>query len=302
MTSIPAPETFAPCAICGSQSWQSAYTGPVRNGAFGALTEPATIAQCGGCGVQRLSEQHCIPDSFYETDEYRATLDQQLSEDAFYEAHDALQRGVLDEILEEGLRGKVLADVGCGPGGFTDHVAGLTQEIWAIEPSHAYREILRSKGYRTFPYATEVPAGDERADIAVTLQVIEHVADPRAFLSEIAAILKPGSKIIVTTPSRNDVLMTMAPDWFAAFFYRAVHRWYFDAGSLKACGEAAGLTLRGIRSVQRYGLSNALHWLRDRRPRGDTRMEPVDELLDQTWRAHLAKIGRGDTLYAVFTV
>ena len=94
----------------------------------------------------------------------------------------------------------------------------------------------------------------------------------------------------------------MAPDWFAAFFYRAVHRWYFDAGSLKACGEAAGLTLRGIRSVQRYGLSNALHWLRDRRPRGDTRMEPVDELLDQTWRAHLAKIGRGDTLYAVFTV
>lgn len=49
-------EDFGRCKICNSLSWLKVYEGPVRNGAFGQLTESTTVAKCCGCGVERLSE------------------------------------------------------------------------------------------------------------------------------------------------------------------------------------------------------------------------------------------------------
>ena len=57
---------------------------------------------------------------------------------------------------------------------------------------------------------TEVPPlkniDSESIDFVVTFQVIEHISDDKFFLSEIKRVLKPGGKLIMTTPN---ILMSL---------------------------------------------------------------------------------------------
>jgi len=43
---------------------------------------------------------------------------------------------------------------------------------------------------------------DNTFDFAVTFQVIEHIQDDKTFISEIYRVLKPGGKLLLTTPNR----------------------------------------------------------------------------------------------------
>lgn len=290
---------FNPCEVCGSAQWTPVHTGAVRDGAFGNTLDDGIVAQCGGCGIQRLAERCCIPPSYYETKEYREKLGQALDDQSFYCEHDHLHRHALAEVLNLSPRGKVFADIGCGPGGFADHIAGLVREVWAIEPTEAYQDILRAKGYRSFSYAEDVPDSETRAELAVSLQVIEHISDPVGFLRGIHNLLTPDGQVLLTTPNRDDILMQLLPTDYRAFFYRVVHRWYFDMASLTKCAEQAGFEVQEMRTVHRYGLSNAMHWLRDRRPRGGAGLPGLNPALDATWAQHLEAQGFGDTLVAV---
>src|SRR5262249_23388197 len=130
-------------------------------------------------------------------------------------------------------------------------------------------------------------------------QVIEHVADPRAFLTEIRELLARQGTLLVSTPNRQDILMDLLPVDFAAFFYRTQHRWYFSAATLRQCAEAAGFAVAEIRSIHRYGMANALVWLRDRKPSGRAQLSGIDRAADDMWKAYLNAAGRGDNLFAI---
>ncbi len=289
---------FVACEICGAENWRAVYQGPVRDGAFGTLREGATVARCGGCGVDRLAESVCPDESFYETEAYRRKLGQGLSTGAYLGAADALQGFALEAIEPDSLRDKTVADVGCAGGRFLDYVADLAGRMLAIEPSDIYRDSLAERGYAVFPYAADAAAEfGGKVDFAASFQVIEHVRNPRVFLADIRPLLAPGGSLLITTPNRRDILMDLLPDDFPAFFYRVVHRWYFDADALAGCARRAGFAVDGVRFVHRYGLSNALAWLRDRRPSGRTRLAGVEPPADHFWRGYLEDGGRADCIF-----
>ena len=52
-----------------------------------------------------------------------------------------------------------------------------------------------------------------------------------------------------------------------------------------------------VRHLHRYGLANAMMWLRDRRPKGRTPLPPLDRTMDAHWKGWLESAGRSDNLY-----
>jgi 2-polyprenyl-3-methyl-5-hydroxy-6-metoxy-1,4-benzoquinol methylase len=288
---------FPPCAVCGAQDWRNVHSGPVRDFVHGKTRE-ACVNRCGGCGIDRLAESVCLQAAAYASAEYRERLLQGHDVGRHFAEHDELARFTLDALWPLSLRGKIVADVGCGGGVLLDHVRGVAARIVAIDPSELFAPSLKERGYAWFPSASAAAAQyTGKIDVAFSTQVIEHVDDPRSFLHDIGTLLSPDGIALISTPNRADILMELLPQTFPAFFYRTQHRWAFDAQSLARCAELAGLEVSELRHVHRYGMSNTLHWLRDGKPRGRTRMPPIDDALDKHWQAWLESNGRADNLY-----
>ena len=110
------------------------YKGPVRDGSFGSYRD-SEIRRCNGCGVERLAESACLSHDAYETPEYRALLDQDHNINRHYAAHDELANFTLNVLWPRILRGKTIADVGCGGGALLDHLQGLASSLIAIDPA-----------------------------------------------------------------------------------------------------------------------------------------------------------------------
>ncbi|MCC7250941.1 class I SAM-dependent methyltransferase [Hyphomicrobium sp.] len=293
------PSDFPACPICGTDRWLLKHSGPVRDGAYGRSVS-SSIRSCAGCGVERLAEGACLESVAYREDTYRRHVGQDHDIGRHYASHDELALFTLQTIWPTSLRGKRVADVGCGGGSLLDHMRGLPEQIVAVDPAEGFAQSLISRGYRWFP--TVGKAAEEFAgqiDVAFAIQVIKHVDDPREFLDSIRSLLKPDGQCVVSTPNRADILMELLPDAFPAFFYRTQHRWAFDADSLSACARAAGFHVDSVRHVHRYGMANSLLWLRDKKPSGRSSLEAIDGSADALWRMWLESTGRADNLYLI---
>ena len=292
--------SFDGCEICGGSEWTTVYRGAIRDGVFGCVRNECEVARCSGCGADRLAEICCPPEDFYETDAYRCHLKQQIDTASYLKGHDELQIFPLLALWPRNLRKLTVADIGCAGGSFFDHVRGLASRLVGVEPFSEFHEELRSRGCDVYPYAADAArALPESVDVAVSLQVIEHTRDPRAFLADIRPLLKQDGLLMISTPNRADFMMRALPEAYPEFFYRVAHRWYFDAGSLAECARLAGYVVAETRFVHRHSLSNAIMWLRDRRPSGRTEVPGVGVLGDGLWRTFLESTGQSDCIYMI---
>lgn len=104
---------------------------------------------------------------------------------------------------------ELVLDVGCGLGTLlsTMHSIYRTRGV-GIDFSHAGMKAAISSNPCDNDYhvadALMLPFRDESFDLAVSYDVIEHVTEPRRFVSEMARVLKPGGRLLIYTPSRID--------------------------------------------------------------------------------------------------
>jgi SAM-dependent methyltransferase len=209
------------------------------------------------------------PNDIYASTECRCLLDEATDTVGFFAEHDILQLQNLSVLWPESLRNKTIADVGCAAGSFLDHVRGIAGRTIAIEPCASYHDHLRQRKHTVYTYANVAEQQEPGSvDFAFTFCFIEHAPNPRAFLADIARLLKPDGRLLVSTPNRRDLLMDLLPQDYPGFFYRSVYKWYFDTTSFARCAGEAGFHVAENRCVHRFGLSNALRWLRERRPGG----------------------------------
>lgn len=100
----------------------------------------------------------------------------------------------------------VLVDVGCGTG-----------ELWRYMGKRYSRYIgVDAARYDGFPDDGEfhqvdlntgrAPLPDECADVVVSVETIEHLENPRAFMRELVRLSKPGGRVVVTTPNQLSFL------------------------------------------------------------------------------------------------
>jgi len=103
-----------------------------------------------------------------------------------------------------------ILEIGCGEGNFRSHF-GPSVEYWGIEPCPTAATIAKSKLTRVIRSfydncATELP--EHYFDLIVCNDVIEHMPDPRGFLTNIQQKLAQNGELILSIPNlRNAVTL-----------------------------------------------------------------------------------------------
>ena len=125
----------------------------------------------------------------------------------------AYLRDMIDQhwqVDEQGFRpleGKSALDVGCGAGLLAEPLARLGAKVTAIDAApeliKAARAHAAGQGLAINYRAAAVEEVDGRFDLVTCMEVIEHVADPRAFLQSLAGRLADGGLLILSTPNRT---------------------------------------------------------------------------------------------------
>jgi ubiquinone/menaquinone biosynthesis C-methylase UbiE len=132
----------------------------------------------------------------------------------------------------------VVADIGTGTGFVLQGLIGKGQSLVGFDESPEMLEIAR----RRFAASPEVrfeqtdgrtlPAPDGSFDAVFANMYLHHAPDPAAAVTEMARILKPGGKLIITDLDSHDqdwMRQAMADRWLG-FEREDVRSWYEAAG------------------------------------------------------------------------
>ena len=106
------------------------------------------------------------------------------------------------------LSGKRALDVGCGAGLLAEPLARLGASVTGLDaaPENIAVAVAHAQGqglaidYRATPVEQ---VSDSGYDLVTSMEVIEHVADPAAFVRALAAKLAPDGLMILSTPNRT---------------------------------------------------------------------------------------------------
>jgi 2-polyprenyl-6-hydroxyphenyl methylase/3-demethylubiquinone-9 3-methyltransferase len=114
-----------------------------------------------------------------------------------------------DECSRTPLEGKSALDVGCGAGLLTEPLARLGARVTGMDAAPELIAVAREHA-ATMGLDIEYRAGDVQElegefDLVTAMEVIEHVADPAAFLKALAARLAPDGVLIMSTPNATAI-------------------------------------------------------------------------------------------------
>lgn len=157
------------------------------------------------------------------------------------------------------LAGKRALDVGCGAGLLCEPLARMGAAVTGVDAAAENIAVAKDhaagQGLAISYFAGELSALPPATfDLVTSMEVIEHVADPAAFVSELAARLAPDGLLILSTPNRtvaSKLLLVEAAERIGAV-PRGTHDWdqFLKPDELMTLLEGAGLEV-----VDRTGLA-----------------------------------------------
>jgi 2-polyprenyl-6-hydroxyphenyl methylase/3-demethylubiquinone-9 3-methyltransferase len=130
------------------------------------------------------------------------------------------------------LAGKLALDVGCGAGLLCEPLARLGAAVTGVDAAEenveAAREHARGAGLNIeYRWGDIAQLGLKDFDLVTAMEVIEHVADKRAFLAALASAMKPDGLMVLSTPNRtlqSRLLLIEGAERLGAI-PRGTHRW-----------------------------------------------------------------------------
>lgn len=151
----------------------------------------------------------------------------------------------------EGLR---ILDIGCGGGLLSEPMARLGADVVGADAAlgnipvaqvHAEQSGLEIDYRHTT--AEDMAAEGEQFDVVLNMEVVEHVADPLAYLTACQQLLKPGGLMVCSTINRNPKSFAMAivgAEYVMRWLPKGTHEWskFITPDELYGLISQAGLT------------------------------------------------------------
>ncbi len=152
------------------------------------------------------------------------------------EVWEEMESGTLQHVLDA-IKGSSetvrILDVGVGLGRLLDRIKASgfhNLDLYGIDISLPYLQIAHSKGLNVAMAKIEdMPYASEYFDVITCTDVLEHVEDLNLCITKILNCLKPGGKLIVRVPNREDLSSYLKPD----YPYHLAHIRSFDEFSLE---------------------------------------------------------------------
>jgi 2-polyprenyl-6-hydroxyphenyl methylase/3-demethylubiquinone-9 3-methyltransferase len=171
------------------------------------------------------------------------------------------------------LRGARVADVGCGGGLLSETLASAGAHVTAIDLGRKVIEIARlhlheSKldiDYRVQSSADLAAAEPASFDAVCCMELIEHVPDPAALVNDLAAMLKPGARLFMSTINRTPLAFGAAivgAEYLTGMLPRGTHHYaqFLKPSELARLLRDAGLELEDVSGLV-YNPVNRKAWL-----------------------------------------
>lgn len=157
--------------------------------------------------------------------------------------------------------GRQMLDIGCGGGLVAEPLARLGGTVTAIDaaaPSIAVARTHAAAAGLSIDYrattAEDLLAEGHQFDIVTALEIVEHVADPAAFLATCAGLVAPGGLLILSTLNRTPQafgLAILGAEYLLRMLPRGTHSWrkFRKPSELAAPLRASGLTVTNVAGV-----------------------------------------------------
>lgn len=150
---------------------------------------------CAACGLGRVPEITAIPDFWLTggSDELNDQYWTGARSDMFHKA--------LDHLEAHGGKGRIL-DFGGGVGYFAECALKLGWDAYSLDISAPARKVAAERlGEERSLSPERVTEFVGRCDVVTLWCVIAHVIDPLSLVRQAADLLKPGGRLLITTPN-----------------------------------------------------------------------------------------------------
>jgi SAM-dependent methyltransferase len=114
--------------------------------------------------------------------------------------------------------GRVL-DVGCGVGMYMRAFSQSTPHVFGVEIEGERARDALQHGRVVQSVGEALPFADDYFDVLLSHEVIEHVADDRTSVAEMARVLKPGGQLILFCPNRLYPFETHGHYWRGRYHF-----------------------------------------------------------------------------------
>ncbi len=132
-------------------------------------------------------------------------------------------------------RGLRILDIGCGGGLLSEPMARLGADVVGADAAARnipVAQVHAEQSGLTIDYrittAEDMAAASEAFDVVLNMEVVEHVADPLAYLTACQQLLRPGGLMICSTLNRNPKSFMMAiigAEWVMRWLPKGTHDW-----------------------------------------------------------------------------
>ncbi len=153
-------------------------------------------------------------------------------------------------------------DVGCGGGILSEAMARAGARVLGIDLSQAVLDVaelhaLEGKVAVEYRAIAAEELAQERPgafDLVTCMEMLEHVPDPAAAVKALAALVKPGGDVIVSTINRNPTAFAVAivgAEYIARALPRGTHEYlkFIRPSELARWGREAQLELRDLTGI-----------------------------------------------------